>query len=538
MKAKTLFMLMLISFSTYSQNYFQNITGGYLGDDITFAASPTAYFLIHNSGTPLFIPELIKLDINGNYKWSKTLLFAGNSVNVNRILFDNNYIYISGQHTNVGYRNFLAKMDTSGNFVWTNESDYVEINTNTRIHPFNGGYLTVGHRDYLGSALDYTYDITLARLDASGSLLWGKAYGDDTYDFLANSSVVTPNGELIVAGTYGIRSTNQYIPLLARFDANGTLLWMKTLSETSGLYSSFRINDIINTSDGNFAMTGFSKDTSQNFDVQVIKINGSGNILWAQHLFQTGWQEYGKSILEDSQQNIVVSGPYTQSNNYGDFIAKLSLSGTLLGAFKIANTSDNIFYFNSAYSAIGHDLVERPGVGYALSTVYRTVNIAYRHYLVLTNYDGTFSCNTQPNTYSFSNQNMNWAPNNFTTLPAAVTNITGSLVNFNRANRNDSVLTICVPVGVNELNKEDKSITVYPNPASTYLFISMANYVTGKITLELFDALGKKVKELEVFSNGISEEHIQMDINTLTKGIYFLKVKNNSAIISKKILIQ
>ena len=313
---------------------------------------------------------------------------------------------------------------------------------------------------------------------------------------------------------------------------------MKTLSETSGIYSSFRINDIINTSDGNFAMTGFSKDTSQNFDVQVIKINGSGNILWAQHLFQTGWQEYGKSILEDSQQNIVVSGPYTQSNNYGDFIAKLSLSGTLLGAFKIANTSDNIFYFNSAYSAIGHDLIERPGVGYALSTVYRTVNIAYRHYLVLTNYDGTFSCNIQPNTYSFSNQVMNWAPNNFTTLPAALTNITGSLVNFSRANRNDSVLTICVPVGVNELNKEDKIITVYPNPASTNLIISIADYVSGKITLELFDALGKKVKEQEIFCTGSSEEHIQMDISSLTKGIYFLKVKNNSAIISKKILIQ
>jgi hypothetical protein len=540
MKLKLLFFLILFCKLSLSQVYFQNITGGYVGDNITFTASPTAYYLLHRSGTPLFIPELIKLDLNGNYIWSKTITFLGNAVNGTfRIKFDNNALFITGNHTNNGfYKNFLAKLDTSGNNSWTAETDYVEINTNTRLHVVNNGYLLVGHRDYLGTGFDYTYDITLTKIDASGTFQWGKAYGDDTYDFIANSSIMTFNGELMVAGSYGIRSSGSYTPMIARFDANGSLLWMKTFTESSGQYASFRINDIATTSDGNYVMTGNSKDTAQNFDVQVIKISDTGSILWAKQLFKNGWQEYGKSIMEDSQHNIVVSGPYKQSTDYGDYIAKLNLSGTYLSAFKIKETSDDIFYFNSLFNGCGQDIMERQGVGYALSTVYRNVNIAYRHYLVLSDFNGTYSCQQQPNTYSFTNSSMNWSVNNFTILPNLATDITGNSINFGRANRHDSVITICSTTSVNELNEVDASINIFPNPAQKEVNVSISNPENKKMTATLYDLFGKKISEYRLIDQGNLKSGNHFDISTFSKGIYLLKINEGYNQYSRKIIIE
>jgi len=274
MKIKLLIASILISISSIAQTYFRNISGGYVSEQINFAASPTAYFLLHNSGTPSFIPELIKLNADGNYVWSKTLLFSGNSVNVYRIKYENNYLYISGSHTHSGlYKNFFSKVDTTGNVVWTTESDYIEINTNTRIHSDSNGFLIVGHRNYLpAGAPDYTYDITLLRLNQSGAFSWGKSYGDDLYDFIANASVEAPNGELMVAGNYGTRSPAQYEAMIARFDVNGGLLWMKTLSDHDSAFADIRPNDIIPTSDGNFVISAYSKDTSSNADAFIIKL--------------------------------------------------------------------------------------------------------------------------------------------------------------------------------------------------------------------------------------------------------------------------
>ena len=67
-----------------------------------------------------------------------------------------------------------------------------------------------------------------------------------------------------------------------------------------------------------------------------------------------------------------------------------------------------------------------------------------------------------------------------------------------------------------------QSLEVYPNPATNMLHIR--NVKEG--TVQVYDAIGRQVMVNEVVGN---EDHIQLDISSLSKGIYFVKIGNNTA---------
>ena len=67
-----------------------------------------------------------------------------------------------------------------------------------------------------------------------------------------------------------------------------------------------------------------------------------------------------------------------------------------------------------------------------------------------------------------------------------------------------------------------QSLEVYPNPATNMLHIR--NVKEG--TVQVYDAIGRQVMVNEVVGN---EDHIQLDISSLSKGIYFVKIGNHTA---------
>lgn len=534
---KLLLLLVLASMQTATaQLLFQNAYGVNNPSELHFTSSPDAYYLTHKTGFPSLIPELTKIDLNGNVVWTKKIIFSISSVNLMRLKYDSNSLLITGQHYNAGYRDFFAKLDTAGNVLWTNEINYGDINVNTRIHPLSSGYLTVGHRDCVCGASNFTFDITLSRFDATGNLLWAKAYGNNSYEFLANSSVITPNGELIVAGMYGLRIIDDYNPMLARFDASGNLLWMKTFEDTAGFFTHLQPTDVVTTPDGNYVLTGFSENTNFNYDAQVIKFDDSGNIIWAKRPYQIGWQEFGRSIIVDSQNNIVVAGPYYYfSSDYGDFFMKLDLAGNLSGTTKIKNTSNSLFA--NVYSSHGEDLVEIPGNGYAYSTYfYQTV---YKHCLLTTDYIGTLGCASLAGTYPFSIQDVTWTPTTFANLPSAQTNFTGTMVTFTDSSLTANVVDICSLVGVNEINNLNDEVTIYPNPVSSELLVRSSETINE---IKLFDVVGKEIfnSQLQPHSNNFPMKSGQVKLKTenYSTGVYFIELMTDKGIVRKKIVKQ
>ncbi len=88
-------------------------------------------------------------------------------------------------------------------------------------------------------------------------------------------------------------------------------------------------------------------------------------------------------------------------------------------------------------------------------------------------------------------------------------------------------------LGNNEMQIAKSEINIYPNPASSVLYVQFEE--TSKDALcSIFDLYGKLIRQTEM-----SDERVTaIDISGLKQGIYFLQIKTNSAIISKKFIIR
>jgi len=81
-------------------------------------------------------------------------------------------------------------------------------------------------------------------------------------------------------------------------------------------------------------------------------------------------------------------------------------------------------------------------------------------------------------------------------------------------------------------NKKGNSYVIFPNPANNYIEITAPYSITGNSSLELFDAIGRKLIE-----NTINNSTAELNTSQLPNGNYMLRIKNNDAIITQKVLI-
>jgi len=72
-------------------------------------------------------------------------------------------------------------------------------------------------------------------------------------------------------------------------------------------------------------------------------------------------------------------------------------------------------------------------------------------------------------------------------------------------------------------NKID-GFSIYPNPIKDFMSLNFSNYNNTKLSVEVFNMLGQKVK---FFENINSSENL--DLSELITGIYLLKINYNGA---------
>jgi len=530
MKKLLLFVVIILAFTaSQSQSLFQYAYGTDPINSESFTHSPDAFYLWQDVTMPVFGSYLYKVDLNGSLLWKKEVNFS-TAIGIFKIHYHNNNLYLTGGHQNLGYKNFFAKLDTAGNILWTTEISYGDININTRILPLGGGgFLTAGHRDYIGSQSAYNFDITLSRFDDSGNLVWAKAIGNSSYEFTCNAAVLTTNDDLITAGNYGFRTPPSYDPMIARFDSSGNLLWMKYYEDTTGFFTKFYPTDMVATSDGNFVLTGFSENTNFNNDPQIIKINGNGDILWAKRLYQISWQEYGLDIMENSQGFILVAGNYQLGTSKGNFFVTLDQAGNMVGSIGFNGTAGEL---NSFYDPHGGHLAELPGFGYAYGTTLMHTVPNAQQCIITGDYIGTFSCTGAVLAYPFTIQNATWVPTSFTSLPASSGGITGTPVTFTSSVNTGSQADICQFVGADELTTVSISKNIYPNPVIDELKLKWDN-LPGIYSISIINATGRLVyleKSVEINS--------AFKINTagLTSGIYNLRISGENKVMNQKFI--
>ncbi|MBL7918101.1 MAG: T9SS type A sorting domain-containing protein, partial [Bacteroidia bacterium] len=93
--------------------------------------------------------------------------------------------------------------------------------------------------------------------------------------------------------------------------------------------------------------------------------------------------------------------------------------------------------------------------------------------------------------------------------------------------------TLCSSVGFTDVNNlKPVQVKVYPNPASNYVSVNISN-VNDKTTLQVMDVLGKVVME----RNNLEETN-ELNLTTLNKGVYFIRIKNGKENCINKLIIE
>lgn len=83
------------------------------------------------------------------------------------------------------------------------------------------------------------------------------------------------------------------------------------------------------------------------------------------------------------------------------------------------------------------------------------------------------------------------------------------------------ILTLDSPLSIEDIESEDPTLSIYPNPAANYLTIEVHKPIKGN--LQIYNAVGQLVMEL----NPATKQSI--DISHLEEGIYLIKLANNTS---------
>ena len=87
--------------------------------------------------------------------------------------------------------------------------------------------------------------------------------------------------------------------------------------------------------------------------------------------------------------------------------------------------------------------------------------------------------------------------------------------------------------GIEEIDAEENSVEVFPNPTTGLLNISFENSDLGGYNVEIYDALGRLVASENVNASG----NYTMDISAYPEGLYVVRISTTAFVANKKIML-
>jgi hypothetical protein len=198
---------------------------------------------------------------------------------------------------------WLVKTDADGNIMWdrTFHEDiaYVLV-ANSLVQTSDGGYALAGYK--------VTWDIEeidflLIKTDAQGNMEWKNTYGESEVD-VVNQIIATSDGGYALAGYTGTNGANSLDGWLVKTDEFGKMEWNKRYKWSELDW----ISSLVETSDGGYALAGVSS---------LIKTDAHGNMLWNQTYGGKGYDRTS-SLLATPDGGYAIAGD-TNSFNEGKY---------------------------------------------------------------------------------------------------------------------------------------------------------------------------------------------------------------------------
>ncbi len=231
---------------------------------------------------------------------------------------------------------FLAKFSPAGAYLWAKRYGDASFQvgwalaTDASGNVFMAGHF-VGSVDFGGGPLSSTaggQDVFLAKLDANGSHLWSKRFGDSDTQTAADLAT-DASGNVFFAGFFsgsidfggGGLSGSQDI-FLAKLDANGSHVWSQDFGDgfmqsCQGVAADGSGNVYIcGQYEGSVNFGGLTLTPNDEADVYLAKFNAAGAHQWSQS-FGSGFTETAGGVATDPAGNVYFAGTFPQSINLG-----------------------------------------------------------------------------------------------------------------------------------------------------------------------------------------------------------------------------
>ena len=240
--------------------------------------------------------------------------------------------------TGNGYNNiFVAKLDSSGNWLWAKnakESPYdyghgidVDASGNSYVTGYFYNSVTFGSTTLTSSG---GADIFVAKLDSSGNWLWANNAGG-TSDECGNGIAVDDSGNSYVTGYFydsatfsstTLTNNGVYDIFITKLDSSGNWLWAKKAGGSSNDSGNGIAVDAIGNSyvtgyfDSNATFGSTTLTSNGDYDIFIAKLDNCGNWLWANNAGGTS-DDRGTSTAVDASRNSYVTGYFYDSATFG-----------------------------------------------------------------------------------------------------------------------------------------------------------------------------------------------------------------------------
>jgi hypothetical protein len=156
----------------------------------------------------------------------------------------------------------------------------------------DGGYLLAGCHAW-PTITDY-YEFWLVKTDAFGEVEWDRNHGGAYGDFAEDVIQTSDDGYAVTGWTNASGSTGIDFGLV-KTAANGDLEWQRTYGGTGVEVA----KSVIQTSDGDYALAGYSESFSVHSDAWLVKVDKEGYVEWTRN--------YG-GVLDDEAYDLVQTG--------------------------------------------------------------------------------------------------------------------------------------------------------------------------------------------------------------------------------------
>jgi Tol biopolymer transport system component len=257
---------------------------------------------------------LVKTDDAGTTIWSRNInAYGSDSARAIRQTADGGYILTGFKGAAYGLQDvYLVKVDTSGNVTWSQSFNAGNYDSGTDVQcTADNGYIVV------------TSPLYLLKTNDTGNLTWSRDLIVEDYDS-GYSVQQTADGGYILTGSSISYSGDKYVDLLLiKTDASGNVTWRKTFGGTGfeeGRY-------VQQTSDGGYLVVGTTTSYGAGgYDVYLLKTDAEGKLLWSKTLGST-YDEHAMSARQTDDGGYIITGYIDYSTGRYMFLLKTDDSG-------------------------------------------------------------------------------------------------------------------------------------------------------------------------------------------------------------------